>query len=41
MAKLNSVTLQPELEREVQKLKQVNASNKEIFDKLKASYLKA
>lgn len=41
MAKLNSITLQPELEREVQKLRHVNANNKEIFDKLKTSYQKA
>jgi hypothetical protein len=39
--KLNSVTLAPDLEREVQKYKQVSKNYKEHFDKLKASYQKA
>ncbi len=41
IAKLNTVTLQPELEREVIKLKQVSVNYKEHFEKLKVSYQKA
>lgn len=41
MEKLNKVTLQPELERELLRAKDVNQSNREIYEKLKSNYQNA